>query len=385
MTPISRKRWLILSTVHARNDTRIVLKEARSLSRISGDLTLAFADGLGDSCTDFGVPIHDLRVKKGSRILRAIMGNVRAYRFAREGGYGVVHFHDPELLVTGLLLRWKGHVVIYDVHEDVPGDILTKDWIPGMLRRPISFLVDRMETFCDRQLSAIVAATPTIARRFSPGKTVVVQNFPIEQELESEFSWSGKRTEISYIGGMSAQRGLRELVQAMALTRSAVRLNLGGSFQPKEFEGELGRLGGWDKVSPLGFLSRPEVKAVLARSMAGLVTLHPVPTFLASLPIKMFEYMSAGLPVIASDFPLWREIIEGNDCGLCVDPLDPQAIADAIDHLVEHPEVARRMGENGRKAVVERYNWAVEEKKLIALYERLPGGGKSDSMADIAQ
>jgi len=371
MASISRKRWLILSTVHARNDTRIVLKEARSLSKIADALALAFADGLGNSRTDFGVPIYDLDVRRGSRIVRAIVGNVRAYRFARAGGYGVVHFQDPELLVAGLLLRWRGHLVIYDVHEDVPGDILTKDWIPGMLRRPISFLLDSIEAFSDRQLSAIVAATPTIARRFSPSKTIVVQNFPIEEELGSESSCSDKRAEISYIGGMSAQRGLRELVQAMALTKSGVRLNLGGSFQPKGFEQDLRRLDGWDRVCRLGFLSRIEIKAVLAQSVAGLVTLHPIPTFLTSLPIKMFEYMSAGIPVIASNFPLWRGIIEGNDCGLCVDPLDPQAIADAIDHLVENPDVARRMGENGRRAVVERYNWRMEEKKLIGLYERL--------------
>ena len=87
----------------------------------------------------------------------------------------------------------------------------------------------------------------------------------------------------------------------------------------------------------------------------------------------MFEYMSAGLPVIASDFPLWREIIAGNDCGLLVDPEDPQAIADAIDTLVNDPEMARRMGENGARTVREKYNWDIEEKKLLALYEEIAG------------
>ena len=85
----------------------------------------------------------------------------------------------------------------------------------------------------------------------------------------------------------------------------------------------------------------------------------------------MFEYMSAGVPVIASHFPLWREIIEGNDCGLCVDPLDPAAIAKAIDYLVTHPQEAERMGRNGQRAVAERYNWKIEEAKLLQLYAGL--------------
>jgi glycosyltransferase involved in cell wall biosynthesis len=94
-----------------------------------------------------------------------------------------------------------------------------------------------------------------------------------------------------------------------------------------------------------------------------------MPNHIDAQPNKMFEYMSAGLPLIASDFPLWREIVEGNDCGVCVDPADPAAIAEAIDRLVENPDLARRMGENGQRAVHERYNWAIEEKKLLALYD----------------
>lgn len=116
---------------------------------------------------------------------------------------------------------------------------------------------------------------------------------------------------------------------------------------------------------------RPFVLPVLARSMAGLVTLHPIINYIDALPVKMFEYMAAGIPVIASNFPLWREIIEGNKCGLCVDPLNPSEIAKAIDYIVTHPAAAQQMGENGFRAVKEQYNWAIEEKKLLALYEQL--------------
>ena len=128
---------------------------------------------------------------------------------------------------------------------------------------------------------------------------------------------------------------------------------------------------GWACVNALGFLSREQMRQTLSRSVAGIVTFLPVPNHIDAQPNKIFEYMSAGLPVIASHFPLWREIIEGNECGLCVDPLDPAAIAAAMDRLVENPDLARRMGENGRRAVHERYNWGVEEKKLLALYGKL--------------
>jgi glycosyltransferase involved in cell wall biosynthesis len=124
-------------------------------------------------------------------------------------------------------------------------------------------------------------------------------------------------------------------------------------------------------VNELGFLDRAGVRDVMARSLAGIVTFLPLPNHLDSHPTKMFEYMSSGIPVIASDFPLWRTIVEGNHCGVCVDPLDPGAIAAAIDYLADHPDIARSMGDKGRKAVLEKYNWDVESKKLTDLYGEL--------------
>lgn len=103
----------------------------------------------------------------------------------------------------------------------------------------------------------------------------------------------------------------------------------------------------------------------------GLVCFQPAPNQINAMPRKMFEYMAASLPVIASNFSLWKEIIEGNKCGICVDPLNPKEIAKAIDYLIEHPQDARRMGENGRKAILEKYNWENESVKLLNLYDKL--------------
>jgi hypothetical protein len=103
----------------------------------------------------------------------------------------------------------------------------------------------------------------------------------------------------------------------------------------------------------------------------GLVILHPNINYVQSQPVKLFEYMAAGLPVIASDFPLWREIIDGAKCGLLVDPFDVKGIAEAITWLLEHPHEAELMGKRGQEAVYQKFNWNTEADKLIACYNEL--------------
>ena len=152
-----------------------------------------------------------------------------------------------------------------------------------------------------------------------------------------------------------------------AIEKTKYRLLLAGDFEPG-LEGQLKRLFGWRHVDALGFVDREGVRATMARSMAGMVLFHPEPNHIDAQPNKMFEYMSAGIPVIASNFPLWKEIVEGAECGICVDPLNLKEIAGAIQFIVEHPAEAKQMGKNGRRAVEERYNWGREEKKLLGSY-----------------
>ena len=356
-----------LTVVHPRHDTRIYLKEVASLLKEYESVGLIVADGMGDAKND-RVQVLDLGKPKGGRLGRAFLGSVRAFRKIRLLRPSVVHFHDPELMSLGFLLRLTGTKVIYDVHEDLPRQILSKQYIPSVARIPVASAVSVLEWLAGRLFTAIVAATPTIAKRFPQSRTTTVQNFPMLNELASDVAWTEKRGEVCYIGGISAIRGIREVVAAMEISRSGARLNIGGRFENTALETEVKNSPGWEKVNELGFVDRSGVREVLGRSVGGLVTFLPLPNHVDAQPNKMFEYMSAGIPVIASDFPLWREIIEGADCGLCVDPAVPAEIAAAIDRLVEEPELAQRMGENGRKAVLEKYNWPVEEKKLLDLY-----------------
>jgi glycosyltransferase involved in cell wall biosynthesis len=181
--------------------------------------------------------------------------------------------------------------------------------------------------------------------------------------------WEDRLNKICYIGGIADVRGIVELVDAMEEING--ELDLAGSFSPASLRAELIGKSGWKKVNELGFVDRDRVKSVLATSRAGIVTLHPLINYLDSLPVKMFEYMAAGIPVVASDFPYWREIIEKHNCGICVDSHNPQEIAMAVNRLLTDNELAATMGENGRRAVEEVYNWHNEEQKLLNLYQEL--------------
>jgi len=250
---------------------------------------------------------------------------------------------------------------------------LSKPYLRPVSARILSAATSLFERYACHRFDGVVAATPFIRDKFlaiNPN-TVDINNFPLIGELESTVPWAEKQDEVCYVGGIGAIRGVRELVHACEFLQSPARINLAGSFYEPTVAVEVKSYPGWSRVNELGFLDRAGVRDVLRRSVAGLVTFHPLPNHIDAQPNKMFEYMSAGIPVIASNFPLWREIIEGNECGLCVDPLDPKAIAAAIDHLVKNPDLARRMGEHGRQAVLSKYNWAIEEKKLCAFYAGL--------------
>ena len=356
-----------LTSVHPRDDTRVFLKECRSLAARGHNVTLVVADGLGDDTRD-GVRIVDVGRVSG-RVARMRKTTRRVYEKAVELDCDLYHFHDPELLIAGLRLKLRGKKVIYDAHEDLRKDILSKYYLPPSVRTPVAYLAQLIEFAVSKRLSGVIAATPGIQNKFSQSgaRSVAVCNYPIVEELEPT-PWAHKEQKVCYVGGLTSARGAIELVLALDSVKTDTQLLLAGSFSEPGLEQKAQATPGWQRVVPLGFLNRSGVRDVMARSMAGLVTLLPAPNSIDSLPIKMFEYMSAGLPVIASDFPLWREIVEESDCGVLVDPTNPGQVAVAIDGFVKNPNEAMRQGENGRSAVLEKYNWRMEEAKLLRFY-----------------
>lgn len=364
-------RVVHLTTVHSRKDIRILLKQCASLASKGFDTQLIVADGLGDASVD-GVSVHDVGAPRG-RFDRIVNAPGRIFKKALAVDAALYHLHDPELIPIGLRLKRHGKRVIIDFHEDVPQQLLSKPYLHPKFSWAVSRAFAVYERYACRQVDGLIAATPHIRDKFlAMGiKTFDINNFPLLGELDAHVPWNAKSTEVCYVGGISRIRGIEDVITAFDHVRSGVRLNLCGRFSDPELERACKALPGWQAVNELGFVDRQVVRKTLGRSVAGLVTFHPLPNHMEAQPNKMFEYMSAGVPVIASNFPLWREIIGSNQCGLCVDPKDPTAIADAIEYLVQHPDAARRMGENGRRAILERYNWSVEEKKLFQVYDEI--------------
>jgi glycosyltransferase involved in cell wall biosynthesis len=357
-----------LTSVHRRNDTRIFVKQCRTLAAHGYGVTLVVADGQGDAFRD-GVAIVDVGSSAG-RLRRMVGTTARVFARAVALDADVYHLHDPELIPAGLRLKRLGKTVIFDAHEDVSAQLLSKPYLGPLSRRALSTAFGLYQRFACARFDGIVAATPVIRDKFlriNPC-TVEVANYPMPAEFDATARWADKAGEVCYVGGIEAIRGIRELVRACALLHSPTRLSLAGQFSEPALEAEVRGYPGWQRVDAHGQLERAGVRQVMTRAIAGLVTLHPVLNYLDAMPVKMFEYMASGIPVIASRFPLFRDIVEGARCGLCVDPNDPREIAAAIDFLVANPGIARTMGANGRKAVLEKYNWPAQAAKLTDFY-----------------
>lgn len=357
-----------LTSVHGRYDIRIFRKMLVSTSQ-KYDAALVVADGQGDE-TSNEVSIYDVGSPKG-RINRMteIVGKVFRKALSLDGS--IYHIHDPELIPIGLKLKKKGKKVIFDAHEDLPKQLRSKPYLNKFLKWSLPVLFEAYESYACRKFDAIICATPAIQNKFEKinKQSFAVNNFPILGELENSLGWDNKVNDICYVGGMTEIRGLREVIQSLQYLDNC-RLHLVGRFSEPNLEKELKATVQWEKVIEHGFVDRKGVADILSKCKAGIVTFHEVPNHVDAQPNKMFEYMSAGVPVVASNFPLWKDIIEGQDCGICVDPTNPKDIADAVKILLADDELAKQKGENGVNAVKNVFNWKNEEQKLLDIYQR---------------
>ncbi|NIA22337.1 MAG: glycosyltransferase [Anaerolineaceae bacterium] len=365
-----------LTSFHPPYDTRVGCRECRALAEAGYEVVIVAAcDPSEAAACDIEVRRIPKPKTRPGRLLVTLPGILRA---AMREKARVYHFHDPELIPVGLLLKLCGKKVIYDVHEDVPRQVMTFDFLPPMVRRLVSVCVAATEWVGARCFDRIIAATPTIAARFPPGKTVTIHNYPIADELTTAAPrpYRERPMRVAYVGGLSAYYGLREMVRAMGHLDDLpeARLSLAGrAFSPPELEDQCRQLPGWERVDFVGWRTREQLSAMLDNSRVGLVVIHPTHNYRQAYPTKLFEYMSAGLPVVASDFPVWRQFVESADCAILVDPLDPEAIAGAVRRLLENPDQAEAMGRRGREAIVQSYNWELEAEKLRECYRQLLG------------
>lgn len=368
------KTCVHMSSVHSQFDVRIFHRECKTLAAGGYRVILIAQGDVGEKRE--GIELVALKPPR-NRVGRFVgLVKVLVGRMIKERAE-IYQIHDFELLPIALAIKIGTRAkVIYDVHEDMPEVILSRAWVHPWLRTPLSRIAKRIEQYVARRLDLIVAATATIAGKFNGCKVVEVRNYPILSvvDLAECRPDNGASVEnyVVYAGGLERVRGTKEIIQAVGIINAEhkARLCLIGEFSESEFLKEVQCLDEWRYVDFLGKLPLEATYRHIWGAKVGLVCLHSIERFRTSLPNKLFEYMAAGIPVIASDFPYWREIVEGNECGLCV-AVEPRQIAEAIEQLLGDSAMARRMGANGRRAVVERYNWDMERLKLLNAYETL--------------
>lgn len=370
------KKVFIMSSVHSWNDNRIFFKEASSLSsyyRVElhavGEISHREKNGVNIYC----VP----RLKRYLRPVNWLRLLWRAFKSRAD----VYHFHDPELIPLGLFLKIIGKKVVYDIHEDYPDAISHKRWIPKALRKPIAKAFNFFEKKCCSFFDALIFAELAYKDSFRSIATLKedILNYPPEGlPCVSEKQGNGGKVNLIYAGTISEIRGALQMIEALRHLREknvGVHLFLVGPIFDPYLEDSLKKLVYQYQlqgcITITGRVDPQKVYDYLGVSNIGLALLHPVQNNLKSLVTKLFEYMSANLAIVASDFPKWRELMEGVGAGVVVDPLDPVGIAAQIQYLANNPHLCLEMGRNGRLAYETRFNWSSEEKKLLALYHKL--------------
>lgn len=360
-----------LTSAHTRYDVRIFLKQCKSLAQKGYDVSLVVADGKGYEVAA-GVKIYDVGKLKG-RLNRFLRTSRNVYKKAMELGCEIYHLHDPELIPYGLKLRKKGKKVIFDAHEDLPKQLKSKPYLNKLLKKTLPITLKMYENYAFKKFDYLVGATPSITAKLMGinSNSININNFPIIGELDKNVPWNIRKSEISYVGGISTIRGIHQIVDALQYVTTDVKMNLIGGVNEHNLLEKVKQRPGWKKVTYHGILDRVQVSGILSQSKIGIVTFLNAPNHTDAQPNKMFEYMSAGIPIITSNFPLWEEIVEGNRCGVTVNPEDPREIAKAIDNILSNDELAHQMGKNGKAAVLDIYNWKKEEIKLIEMYNHI--------------
>lgn len=364
------KKVCHITSVHPWNDIRIFIKECSTLAANGYDVTLIAPNCENQKINN--VTIIGVRCIEKNRFDRFSKTTKKIYKKALETDADIYHFHDPELIPYGLKLKKKGKIVIYDSHEDVGKQILGKYWINKYLRKIVSALFTVYENKAAKKFNFIITATPVIRDKFLKinHNTIDINNYPLLNEFKPVKNKTFNLPEICYIGGITEIRGIKQLIKAMEYTQN-VTLHLAGDITPESLKDELYQMPGWKNVIEYGNVPREKCNEIMSKCIAGIVTFLPTPNHTDAQPNKMFEYMSAGLCVIGSDFALWKEIIEKNNCGYCVNPENPEEIARVIMLAVTNLENTEKMSANALRAISEKFNWEAESKKLLETYNTL--------------
>lgn len=379
------KKVCHITTVHNPFDSRIFHKECRTLALAGYDVVL-IAPGPANKAVR-GTGCHDgIRIvspgQAGNRIKRMFFLTWKAYMAASAENADIYHFHDPEFLPWALMLKRKtGKNVIYDIHEDYITSIRQKKYLPSPVRRVLSGIFHYVERYFEKYFIKILAEKYYV-ERFPSGR--VLLNYAVSRH-KTPGCYQGMRLEgkyrLLYTGNISIDRGALIHARIAGLVPN-VHVYMAGRCHKDAAEfvystaSSCGRL----HLECDGFVNHEKILAYYNEKWLAALAVFPTTEHYCRKELtKIFEYMGAGIPIIASNFKAWRKLIEGEGCGICVNPSEPGEISEAIEYLIRNPLARKKMGDNGRKAVLEKYNWEAEGKKLLRIYQELFDSGRLSS------
>ncbi|NLX90387.1 MAG: glycosyltransferase family 4 protein [Firmicutes bacterium] len=364
------KKICHITSVHRRYDVRIFIKQCQSLAKNGYDVTLLVNDEKNDETLE-GVKIISTKYKPKNRIDRFIYSSKKMFNKAIEIDADIYQLHDPDLLPLGNKLKKLGKKVIFDSHEDVPQQIKDKQWIPKLFRNAISKFYESYEKNTVKQYDAVISVTPHLVERFKKINlnASLVTNYPIVDKDEIIIKKSERA--ICFAGGITEQWSHHNILKALKNIDN-IKYILAGS-ATNDYLKLLKEMPAWQSVEYKGVIPHQEVKNVYLRSIAGMALNNSSQAKGQGTlgNTKLFEFMEAKLPVICTDYLLWKEIINEYKCGICVNPDNVAEIKEAIEYIINNPKEAEQMGENGRRAVLEKFNWGTQEKVLLEIYEVL--------------
>lgn len=374
--PNGQMKVFIMSSVHVWNDARVFYKQAVTLaSRYDVELH-AVSDQKAvtrNNVKVWGLPIYGRRCQRSVNWVRLLVRAVRS-------GADVYILHDPELLPIGILIGFlTGRPVIYDVHEDFPSSIEYKQWIPRVLRKPVSLIYQQFEKISVDLLHGIITADDGVASQFPRAKrSLVLYNFPPKELFEKTDSKSYLQREfdIVYAGTFSHfdLNAIFEIASKLKERQCHVNwciIGRGEKGQQELIETELTLRSLRNNFHFTGQLDHAQVAQYLWNSKIGIVPARSLKKYSKNIPMKMFEYMSCALPFVATDLPPTRKFVGETGCAFLVEPANMEAYVDKLEHLLRKPKQAESMGQVGKKLVDERYNWESEKKKLLDFFEGL--------------
>lgn len=310
--------------------------------------------------------------KPKTKIHRIIFSQFQMLKKLLKSKADIYHFHDPELMFTGVILKMTGRKVIFDIHEDFPAQLRSKVYLNRPTLLVLSKIYAAFESLMIRFFDYNITVNEDIQARLkrSSKDVEVVYNYPILSEFTGiEHDWNNKERAICYVGGVTRIRGLKSLVLAASL--SSCKLILGGSFDEKAYEEELKSLPEWNNVEYLGQVSREQMFEVFKRSSLGIIPFLPEPNHVKATPNKFFEYLSAGLPIVISNFEKWQSFIDRYGVGKTFIPGDEKSMAKAINSLLQDKDALEQMSHDARKLTIETRNWDNEAQKIKNLYQKV--------------